>query len=79
MTEETTHTGRKFLEAQCGFRVYCKDGMKLDLHGRFDGWSDCYDERIPIFNPRLCPHLEHFGQLDADNFVIEEDDGAIDD
>ena len=53
--------------------------MKLDLHGRFDGWSDCYDERIPIFNPRLCPHLEHFGQLDADNFVIEEDDGAIDD
>ena len=79
VTEETTRTGRKVLQAQCGFRIYCEDGKKVDNVGRFNGWSDRYDEPIPIFNPRLCPHLQHFGRTGADDFAVEEDDGAIDD
>ena len=76
--EERTRTGRKVLQANCGFRIYCENGKKSDEQGRFDGWSNRYDEYIPIFNPRLQPHLQHFGRVGGDDFVIEEDDGAID-
>ena len=77
--EDTTPTGRKVLMANIGFRVYCEGGKKKDEHGPYDGWSIKYDEALPIFNPRLQPHFQHWGKTGADDFAQDEDDGAIDD
>ena len=50
---EDSSNGRPVLMANCGFRVYMEDGKKADAIGKFNGWSNRYDEFIPVFNPRL--------------------------
>ncbi len=57
---ECNKSGRPILMASCGFRVYREVGKKLrtDAQGRvFDGWSERYDENIPVFSPRIHAHL----------------------
>ena len=76
--EMTTRQGRKVLMASVGFRIYRENGKKSDELGRFDGWSSKYDEMIPIFNPRLMPHLSHVGRQVAE-LEDDVDDGTIDD
>lgn len=52
---ENTDSGRPVMLANCGFRVYRTNGKKAreDEKGIYDGWSNKYDEYIPIFSPRL--------------------------
>ena len=61
--------------AYCAFRVYRNwgDKMKKDERGEFDGWSKKYDEWIPIYSPRIMPHLSKKGVSKADNIEIDED------
>jgi len=43
-----------FIEVLVAFRVFCKDGLKLDSEGRnYNGWSSKYDEWISVTNPRI--------------------------
>lgn len=47
-----------------GFRVYRNVGtkLKLDAEGRtFDGWSEKFDEWIPLYSPRIQPHCTQHG------------------
>ena len=74
---EDSSSGRKVLMANVGFRVYCEDGKKSDEIGRFDGWSNRYDEMIPCFNPRIMPHLSRYMRTNIDD--DEDVDVAIDD
>lgn len=63
--------------AYCAFRVYRDwgDNMKRDERGQFDGWSRKYDEWIPIYSPRIQPHLSRKGQRN----VLDDDEQALDD
>ena len=49
--------------ADVAFRVYRTQGRKMrydhDIGGAFDGWSSRYDEWIPIYSPRIRPHLSY--------------------
>lgn len=38
-------------------RIYCATGQRQDERGRYDGWSDRFDERIPVYSPRICKFL----------------------
>ena len=49
-------SGRPVLMGNIGFRVYREEGKKMrtDENGRkYDGWSNKYDEDIPVFSPRI--------------------------
>jgi len=64
-----------------GFRVYRDYGKKMreDARGKFDGWSNKYDEDIPIFSPRVQGHLSRVnkGVQDLDDDVDEDLDDLI--
>ena len=38
-----------------GYRVYCEKGNRKDDRGNYDGYSDKYDEWIPLYSPRIQP------------------------
>ena len=60
-----------------GFRVYRKtdNQYRKDDRGTYEGWSDRFDEWIPLYSPRLMPYEAHSGknryveeiELDEDN------------
>ena len=60
-----SHGDRVYTEAYVVFRVYrptSKPEKKYDLNGReFDGWSEKFDEWIPIYSPRMQKHMTHVG------------------
>ena len=66
-----TMNGRAVLMANVGFRVYRTEGKKIrtDERGTYDGWSNRYDEWVPVFSPRIHPHLTRVNQV-----LIEDDD-----
>ena len=76
--QEDTMGGRPILLANVGFRVYRTVGKKIrqDERGTFDGWSNKYDELIPVFSPRIQQHLSRVnkGVLDEDDVDEELDD-----
>lgn len=57
--------------AHVGFRVYRTEGKKIrqDEKGTYDGWSNKYDEYIPVFNPRIQKHLSR-----VNNAIVDDDD-----
>jgi len=72
--------GRPVLFANTGFRVYRTEGKKLrsDDRGVYDGWSNKYDEDIPIFNPRIQPHLSKVNSFSKEE-EGEDSDEELDD
>jgi hypothetical protein len=42
-------------EFYIGYRVYTPNGEKFDERGRYNGWSNKYDEWISRRSPRLAP------------------------
>ena len=79
---EDTTCGRPVLYGNIGFRIYRDEGKKIrfDENGRkYDGWSSKYDEDIPVFSPRIKPHLSRVnkGLLDDDDDIDEELDDLM--
>ena len=68
---EDNSGGRPVLMGNVGFRVYRTVGKKIrqDERGTYDGWSNRYDEWIPVYSPRLHAHLSRVNVA-----VIEDDD-----
>lgn len=62
-TARKVEMGREVTMAFIGFRVYRSYGKKMrsDERGLFDGWSSKFDEWIPIYSPRIQPHLSKVG------------------
>ena len=46
--------GRTIPTVLVGLRIYLPTGQRRDDRGNFDGWSDRFDERIPLYSPRMC-------------------------
>jgi hypothetical protein len=53
--EQQVAPDRTIRMAFIGYRIYVENGPKSDERGTFDGWSNRFDEWIPIFSPRIQP------------------------
>ncbi|CDW85879.1 ubiquitin carboxyl-terminal hydrolase family protein [Stylonychia lemnae] len=57
-----------------GYRVYCEQGKKQDELGSFEGWSQKFDEWIPLYSQRIRPFLTQTLKqtliLGATNFIL---------
>lgn len=47
--------------------------MREDERGVYDGWSSKYDEDIPVYSPRIQPHLSRVNQQLDDEEDSDED------
>lgn len=70
--EEAEDQGRTVLMALVGMRIYCKGGQRTDERGSYDGWSDRFDEKIPLYSPRLCKLLSQSTKSSADDEELDE-------
>jgi ubiquitin carboxyl-terminal hydrolase 34 len=60
------------LTALVGMRVYRKNGQRQDDRGSYDGWSDRFDERIPVYSPRICKLLSQSTKSSAEEDELDE-------
>lgn len=68
--DEVNDKGRIFPMATIGMRVYSQTGARQDARGNYDGWGDRFDEKIPIFSPKLSQFLTmtvRTGPVDQDD------------
>jgi hypothetical protein len=75
--EQREDKGRVFEMATVGMRVYVASGPRHDERGSYEGWGDRFDEKIPLYSPRLCPFLSRSGKTAAD--ADDELDESLDD
>lgn len=56
---------RGVLLAHCALRVYrdIPDGKRKDTRGTYEGWSDKFDEWVPVFSPRIMPWGSRIGVM----------------
>lgn len=69
---EAEEDGRIIPMAVVGMRVYCEDGHRTDERGKYEGWSDRFDEEIPIYSPRICPLNTVSSKNNQDNDEVDE-------
>ena len=69
--------GREVDMAYIAFRTYRDKPMgpqqKHDERGTFDGWSQKFDEWIPVYSPRLAAFESKAGQVGMEDLDLEED------
>ena len=53
--EETINTERTIKVVYVAFRYYCEKGSRNDEKGRYEGYSNKYDEWISLYSPRIVP------------------------
>ena len=64
-TREKKMFGERVVDmAYIGFRVYRKTDSQYrkDARGTYEGWSDRFDEWIPLYSPRLMPYDSKSGK-----------------
>ena len=55
-----------------GLRIYLPTGQRRDDRGNFDGWSDRFDEKIPLYSPRMCRFMTQSVKSSADDDDLDE-------
>lgn len=69
--------GREVLMANCALRVYRPNTNTItqqkDELGAYKGFSNRFDEWIPVYSPRICPWASHVGKTSKDNDVDLDD------
>lgn len=67
MKENETITGRKYMNAEVGFRLYHEEGEKMDAaNKKYDGYNLRYDEWISANSPKvvkLHTHTKPYGKM----------------
>jgi len=58
--------------ATVGMRIYVASGPRHDERGNYDGWGDRFDEKIPVFSPRLCAFLSRSTKISTDDETLDE-------
>ena len=53
--EQTISPERTVKIAFVAFRIYVEKSIKSDEVGPYDGWSNRFDEWIPLYSPRIQP------------------------
>ena len=43
--------------ATVGMRIYTPTGKREDKRGHYEGWGERFDEKIPLFSPRIAKFL----------------------
>jgi hypothetical protein len=51
--EELVSADRTVPMAYVAFRIYHDNGMKSDTVGKYDGWSERFDEWVSVYSPRI--------------------------
>jgi ubiquitin carboxyl-terminal hydrolase 34 len=62
--------------ALVGMRIYTPTGNRHDERGNFDGWSERFDEKIPLYSPRIKPFMTQSVKQTTDD---EDFDESLDD
>jgi len=55
-----------------GMRVYVPNGSKEDDRGKYDGWSDKFDEKIPLYSPRIQKYMTLSSKSNLDDEELDE-------
>jgi hypothetical protein len=50
---EAEEHGRTYQRCQIGYRTYSETGVKVDAHGRYDGFEDKYNHWVSLTSPRI--------------------------
>ena len=69
---DETRDGRSVPTALVGLRIYTPNGQRVDDRGKFDGWSDRFDEKIPLYSPRICKFMTQSVKASNDDDDLDE-------
>jgi ubiquitin carboxyl-terminal hydrolase 34 len=69
---EEVEDGRVTPTALVGLRIYMSTGQRSDDRGNYDGWSDRFDEKIPIYSPRICRFMTQSVKSSTDDDDLDE-------
>lgn len=58
--------------ALVGMRIYTPTGQRHDDRGNFDGWSDRFDEKIPVYSARLVKFMTLSTRSAQDDEELDE-------
>lgn len=53
LKEQEVAPGRVIKLGYIAYRVYQENGSKVDEKGKFEGWSNRFDEWLSIYSPRI--------------------------
>lgn len=70
--EEVEDQGRTLPMATVGMRIYVASGPRHDERGSYDGWGDRFDEKVPVYSPRLCPYLSRSTKTSTEDDELDE-------
>lgn len=62
--------------AYCALRVYrdIPNSMRKDERGTYEGWSNKFDEWVPVFCPRIQPWGTRVGVMEQEEIYDDIDD-----
>lgn len=62
--------------AYCAFRVYRENptSLRKDERGAYEGWSNKFDEWIPVYSPRIMPFASRVGVIEEEEIEEEMDE-----
>jgi len=74
--KQTISKNRVIDIAHCALRVYrdIPNSMRKDERGTFEGWSNKFDEWIPVFCPRIMPWATKVGVTEEEDLTDDIDD-----
>jgi hypothetical protein len=70
--EEVDDQGRQFPMTTIGMRIYVATGARRDERGSYDGWGERFDEKIPLYSPRLGPFLSRSTRTSTEDDELDE-------
>lgn len=73
-SDETT--GRSVYMANCGLRIYRphQNLMRKDEKGTYEGWSNKFDEWVPVFTPRIMPFESKWQKTEVEEIIDDLDE-----
>jgi hypothetical protein len=69
---EQEEEGKVIPMAVVGMRIYTPNGQRSDERGKFDGWSEKFDEKIPVYSPRLCAFNTMSSKMTVEDEEVDE-------
>ncbi len=74
--KQTVGPNRVIPIAYCALRVYrdIPNSMRKDERGTYEGWSQKFDEWVPVFCPRIQPWGTRIGVIEEEEISDDIDD-----
>ena len=71
--EQAIDTERTIKVVYVAFRYYLEKGSRSDEKGRYEGYSNKYDEWIAMYSPRIMPLLSKTQRSFYDDYEVDDD------